>query len=456
MDVEHVVVLCLENRSFDHMLGWSNVPGLDGLTGAEHNYADPSDASSRCYHVTRNAKLSITPDPGHELHEVTVQLFGTDSAPSPPAAKNNGFVKSFQDLTGPGNDAGRVMDAFDPSLLPVLHQLAHEFVVCDRWYSAVPGPTWPNRFFLHAASSDGQASNKLLHQYDMKTIYEALEEVGEDWRIYFHDIPQSLALTRLRQSGRESNFLRMNHFFNDAQDGKLPSYSFIEPRYFNVPFNKANDQHSKHDVTHGENLIADIYEALRANSAVWDKVLFVITYDEHGGLYDHVPPPYDGENGVPVPNPDGKVDKKHDFDFRRLGPRVPTLFVSPWVAKGQVDHERYEHSSVPAGLRALFSVAEPLTKRDGTARPAVPHWLDTMRDDTPAKLNRPIRDAAPVDDTPSTRPVNDLQATLVELARQVDPEPPEFDFAVDEMSEDSGARYVTGVMERMTGEESNE
>src|SRR5262249_33256181 len=152
------------------------------------------------------------------------------------------------------------------------------------WFSSVPAQTWPNRFFVHAATSMGNIDNS-PRVYSARTIYDNLTAVDEDWAIYFHDMPQCVMLDSLPKSKYPKNFkVFAERFTLDCKTGLLPSYSFIEPRYFDLLSFKANDQHPPHDVSLGDNLIADVYESLR-NSPVWDTTLLVIVWDEHGGTF---------------------------------------------------------------------------------------------------------------------------------------------------------------------------
>jgi phospholipase C len=432
-ELEHVVVLAFENRSFDHMVGFlrdAEYP-IDGLTGEEFNLEQPDDPSSVRVPVSRAAPTGpdLSPSPNHDVRDVTVQLYGSAVIPADPgAAHNNGFVFDYAQITGnAGPPAHRVMRCFDPANLPVLSTLAQEFALCDRWYSSVPGPTWPNRFFLHAATSGGYVDNN-PRDYTMRTIFQNLEDSGRSWKIYFHDVPQALGLTALRGS-IEHFRLFDEEFADDCANGTLPNYAFIEPRYFDFLWLKANDQHPPHSVLPGEHLLADVYERLRA-SPLWNKTVLVVTWDEHGGTYDHVLPP-------PTVNPDGKSTP--EFAFDRLGPRVPAIVVSPFVARGTIDHTVYEHASVPAFLKRVFNLPNFLTARDAAANTfASALSLAAPRTDTPERLNRPaggapllpvgrgLRElssevvlAAKAAGEPSTALPTDLQTSMVALAHSL-------------------------------------
>jgi phospholipase C len=180
--------------------------------------------------------------------------------------------------------------------------------------------------------------------------------------------------------------LKETSFLQDVAAGTLPDYSFIEPRYFALPGLPANDQHPPHDLRQGEKLIATVYDALRGNPAVWRQCLFVLLYDEHGGYYDHVPPPT-------TVSPDGIHSPTTGFDFTRLGIRVPVILISPWVPKGQVDQRVYDHTSLLATVKELFGLPNFLTQRDAAANRFTDRFLPQARPlaDTPMNLTGLLR-----------------------------------------------------------------
>jgi phospholipase C len=196
-----------------------------------------------------------------------------------------------------------------------------------------------------------------------------LNDSGLSWGVYFEEIPTVLQLADTRKPEYlEHNFHGIAKFAEHCQSGTLPAFSFVEPIYFETGvFSPASDQHPSHDVSAGEKFMASIYQSVR-NSTVWNDTLLIITYDEHGGFYDHVPTPLDG-----IPNPDGlNYTHKHDFGFNRLGVRVPTIMISPYIEKGTVVHDppnpktptsKYDHSSIHATLMKLFDIPNFLTKR---------------------------------------------------------------------------------------------
>jgi phospholipase C len=376
MDIKHVVVLMLENRSFDSMLGMLYPSGeaFDGLTGLEQNIWHKADGSApqtipvwKSPAMTPTAACIPTPDPGELFTDIHMQIRGlADPATFNAEPTMDGFVDNYmrQPASDGVHDPAAVMHYFTPEEIPVLSQLAREFGVSDRWHAPSPCQTWPNRFFAHTATANGYANNSPTHfPYLMETVFNRLEEDAKvPWRVYFHDFPQSATLARLWGLAA-TNFRHFNNeFIRDAASGNLPAYSFIEPRYFANPVLKTmpNDQHPPHDVAYGEALIASVYNAVRGGPG-WQDTLLIITYDEHGGCYDHVVPPAATPPGGPAP--DG-------FDFSSFGVRVPAVIVSPWVPKGSIirppGDTPFDHTSIIATLRKLFPFA-PLTPRDAAA-----------------------------------------------------------------------------------------
>jgi phospholipase C len=423
--IEHVIVLMLENRSFDHMLGF--LPYGGKLTGREFNLVNPADPNSERVFVNNQAGYVSEINPPHDLPDVNTQLFGAGDTSTDPAPMN-GFVKSCLVPAGGDVKTGKaIMDCFDPAKLPTLSALAQEFCLCDRWFSSVPGPTWPNRLYVHAATSDGKAANDVAHPYNMRTVYDNLAAQGLSWGIYFGDFPMTLALRRLW--GHLDRFKPFRIFQEEVTSGTLPNYAFIEPRYFDYLAWKANDYHPPHDVRYGEDLVADVYATLRA-SKLWEKSLFIVLFDEHGGFYDRFSPPR------PVPNPDNQNSQNPPFDFTRLGVRVPAVLVSPLIERGRVDSTGYEHASIPATVKKLFGLPAFLTARDAAATAFESVLSLSTPRDTPMTLPPPrwpvgaqdqrallhveaSESTARATGLPQTRsqaPLSEFQETLVQLA----------------------------------------
>lgn len=409
----------LENRSFDHMLGWmkkSVNPSINGVTGKECNSVSTKQNGAERICFSDDAEY-VDPDPGHSFEAVKEQVFGCSSVPT-----MSGFVE--QALSMSGDLSKLVMRGFKPESLPIYASLVSEFAVFDEWFSSIPGPTQPNRLFVYSATSHGSTShvrNQLVKGFPQKTIFDSLHENGMDFGVYFQTIPTTLFYRSLRKLKYIFKFHQYgSKFKKDARNGKLPSLSVIEPRYFDLKGFPANDDHPSHDVGHGQKLVKEVYETLRA-CPQWNHTLLVVTYDEHGGFYDHVRTPY-----VDVPNPDGNTGPPpYFFNFDRLGVRVPTIVVSTWIKKGTViskptgptPSSEYEHSSIPATIKKIFNLSSNfLTHRDawaGTFEQVVAE-LTSPRTDCPEVLPEvaPLRKT----ETNERRSLSEFQSELVQLA----------------------------------------
>lgn len=424
--IDHVVVLMLENRSFDHMLGYLYPASgnFDGVKGKERDYfnlADPLDPNSPRYNVNPKAQSKdLNKDSGHDFKDVHEQLFGVPLGRTgvPKPLHNGGFVANY---ARKNKGAGpRIMNCFNPATLPILSRLAEEFAVCDHWYSSTPGPTWPNRLFVHTGSSDGRVDNK-YRLYDNETVFNQLQHRGKTWSFYMDGhVTQAMALKRL-WSWKHFAFARLHNFKSLAASGKLPNYSFVEPRFFRADgFKAPTDQHPPHDVQRGEQLIADVYKAIRLGPA-WERTLLIVTYDEHGGTYDH---------DFPGPaEPPGPESQNPPFKFDRYGVRVPAVVVSPYIERKTIWNTPFDHTSIIATVRKSFGIPGWLTPRDAKATP-VNAFLNrlTPRADAPAD----IRDLVPArhkvsalhamadaKDSPgqATGGLSDYQEQLVEMSR---------------------------------------
>ena len=368
-NIHHIVVLMLENRSFDCLLGTLYKPpnAFEGLSGAEQNL-DPNGTAVPVWNSPGTAETTMRipdPDPGELWTDINTQLFGAPDAPKPGQAPTMmGFVKNYlaQKAQNPnGNyDPKSVIHYFTPDQVPVLSKLAQQFAVCDHWFASAPCQTWPNRWFAHAATADGHENNDPPRALDAMTIYNTLEEKGIAWKIYFHDFAQAHTLLQIFLLG--GHFQSCRQFQADCQSGQLPSYSFIEPQYYADLVHPENDQHPPSVVTLGEQLIADVYDCLRY-SKLWPKTLLIITYDEHGGCYDHVAPPAAVPPAPPV--------ARQTFAFDRYGVRVPAVIVSPYVEPGTVFGKAstvpFDHTSIIATVRKRFGISQALTARDAKA-----------------------------------------------------------------------------------------
>jgi phospholipase C len=353
--LKHIVVLMMENRSFDHMLGALKEQDgrIDGLTGNETN----PDTNGNDAKVQPLAEFQgqLDPDPDHHFPAVDLQIYGDGGTR---VANMQGFVKSYFHQRGDVNHSRKILYYFTPDKLPVLTTLATEFAVFNGWFSSIPGPTICNRAFAHYGTSFGQVSMDIFYiKEPYKSIYERMLKAGRTAKLYYYD-PASSTMEVVNLLQHEPQlFGTYRQFLEDCERGTLPEYCFVEPNYSDHDSDSgeelANDQHPDHHVQAGELFIATVYNAIRQNPDLWKSTALLIVYDEHGGIYDHVPPP--------ECTPDGYVASANDtgtgreFRFDRLGVRVPAILVSPWIPKGTVVSGRtFEHASIPATATNFF------------------------------------------------------------------------------------------------------
>jgi phospholipase C len=261
------------------------------------------------------------------------------------------------------------MRFFSPEQIPALTTLAQNFVSCDRWFSSVPGPTGPNRLFIHTATSGGYTGSLWLAEdglnppQEMKTIFESLHNNNLSWKIYSPDNLNTAA--SLPYVARHSeNVTSLGQFFEDAKSNRLVDYSFVNPDLWK------NSQHPgvEPNLIPGDNLIADVYEAIRQNDELWLNTLLLITYDEAGGFYDSVVSTEEMPALAKIHPAGGWNEPGDEFDFKYLGVRVPAILISAYLDH-RLDHTSYEHASILASLKELFKLRSGgpegfLTSRD--------------------------------------------------------------------------------------------
>jgi len=283
--IKHVVLLTLENHSFDQMLGALKAvyPQMEGVTPGAHRNVD-SNGTIYLQEETRERQVRF--DPHHEVQWVAEQL----------GNNNSDFVKNFSKMYPASSQDDRqcVMGYYPLDFLPALHALAREFTVCDHWFSSLPGPTWPNRFMALTGTamgrvnmpSDGTHSSDLsgFFQQSQDTIFDRLTEKGINWKCYFHDVPQSWTLDHQRQPHNAARYFYIDEFFDDARgrEEDFPKFCFIEPDFMGII---GNDDHPPHDIMKAEKLIADVFNAIRANQQLWETTLLVVFYDEQSGVF---------------------------------------------------------------------------------------------------------------------------------------------------------------------------
>jgi phospholipase C len=418
-----VFILMLENHSFDNIFGFSGINGITPASG-ENSYGGKS------YKVTGDAEEAMPADPGHEFADTLEQLLGVNGAAGyqpfnkyPSGIDNSGFVSNFatsytEDIHSaphPSIDQYEdVMNCFGNKVkLPAIWELASEFAVCDNWFSSIPGPTWPNRFFAYAASSgslDDSPSTFEMIKWEGPTggiVFpkgSIFDHVGKErCRLYQENLSHTSFPIVLGLSG--ISYSDMNDVSNFAKDLKN-NYSYpltlIEPDYGKISdgtFKGGSSQHPMDGMKAGEDLIKKVYEAIRAVPEIWENSMLIITYDEHGGFYDSVPPP----TAIPPGDFDhlGGPYSNNGFLFDRLGVRVPAVVCSPYIPKNTVSNTLFDHTSM------LKTVEEILD---------LPHL--TNRDQAANSLNPILSLSAPRTDCPMT-----LAATVMPQAMAVMPEP---------------------------------
>lgn len=337
---EHVIVVMMENRSFDHFLGW--MPGANGKQSGL-TYLDSKGGAHPTHSLAPDYQGCGFLDPGHSYRDGRVQynnggadgwlLDGSDESDTNPKQANDIYAVGYY-----GKDD-----------LAFLGQAGPAFTVCDNYFSAILSATYPNRFYMHAAQTDRLSNTSDTSM--LPTIWSRLEEKGLSRRYYFNDLP-FLALWGSRYADISKPF---SQFLSDAASGTLPNVAYIDPRFGGEDQGTSNDDHPHADIRSGEAFLNQIYDAVRS-SPNWSKTVLIINYDEWGGFFDHVPPPL-----APIPTASAAAG---DTDGR-IGFRVPCIVISPYARRGAIPHGQYDHTSILKMIEWRFGLS-PLTVRDQT------------------------------------------------------------------------------------------
>ena len=346
--IKHIVVLMMENRSFDHMLGllMNEIPDLRGVRGGDWTNVDDK---GNVHPLTDGAAYQgqFRVDPPHDFWSVHQQIYAHPGQPAtrPPQPDMRGFAATYARA---GGNPANVMKCFRPQQLPTIRTLAKNYLVCDNWFASVPGPTNPNRAFAHFGTSFGRVDNgpvwfMMVDRRLEQGIYGRLRDRGKTAKIYYYSQQSgTIAMTFLPSY----YFGLYRDFVNDCRNNALPDYAFIEPPYVDQDDGTmAADHHPDNFVLAGDHFIRNVYEAIRSSDELWRSTLFLIVWDEHGGIFDHVSPPtlpYGDSFRSPV-----------GFNFDRLGVRVGAIVVSPYVTPS-VSHALFEHASIPATVTQQF------------------------------------------------------------------------------------------------------
>ena len=423
--IKHVIVVMLENRSFDNLLGWlyadqnnvpkhnvpaTNSPCFDGLGGQKYalqfsknedqvsnfNHINADKCSNDVprvghYEIIRGASANNIPsvDPFEPYLAVNQQLYWPDPnvhcpkyvPPTGLDATMTGFLANYRRHIHVHSDeqAQEILQTYTSPQLPVLSTLAKSYAVSDRWFSSVPSQTYCNRGFAGAGTSCGQTDNHLFSPYDAQTIWNVFDAHRVSWKIYYQDgLVGHNCLTRHLfkplHHANDEQFQNIEEFYRDAENGQLPAYSFVEPSWnfteFGIEFINGNSYHPPAHLTPGEEFVHKVYDNVTKRD--WDDTLLIFTFDEHGGTYDHVRTlnnaraPWDSP-GYTQP------ELEHEFDFCRYGVRVPTIIVSPWIQEQTVfrsgcttpqgEEIPFDHTSILATLLRWQGI--PKTLRDG-------------------------------------------------------------------------------------------
>jgi phospholipase C len=450
--IKSIVVLMMENRSLDTWAGWIYAPenvspngdAFDGLTPELGN--PPSPGSTEFIPVGRTTNhMNPTPDPGEPYPHVNVQLFEKNPPPDPlPAKQNLGFVWDYTNVLHMGcypTNPATILDGFDPSVVSCTQAIAKQFAICDQWFCSVPTQTWPNRSFVHTGWSNGNLVNFPYDPmlWDVPTIFNVMaRRPGSTWRVYYHDLIFPLVMVQFPQMqkfGYAKNFHHIDQFLHDAASGSLPQYAFIEPRFIADPIaGPETDAHPPHSAFIGDQFIGEIYNAIVTGPQFKaNEVLFIITFDEHGGTYDHVAP---FTNATPV-----GVNMETQFTFNRFGVRVPTIVVSPFVKKGSVfnkpagvpndappsTYTPYDHTSILKTIELAYGYPN-MTARDNAAPDLGGILTEPARTDYgPVPVTGPFQElkdwiAERISrESVSKMPLNDLQVSIVAAAAHMRP-----------------------------------
>lgn len=439
--IDHIIVVMLENRSFDNMLGdlsrvqpkcslpqgsplSYNGINSDSCNPKNRDYFDGAPYSKIAATAPTSSSTTPSPDPEETFDNVTFQLYGPEGVATKPKWPMEGFIVNYAETKT--TDPAQIMQYHSLHQLPVLTTLAKEYAVSDAWFCSVPSQTWPNRAFVHAGTSNGNLNNGSIPNpmdWDVKTIFNVLDSTKKSWSVYSETVVTP-SLTRIMfpklwDDRFDSNFHQFSTFLDDCKSGNLPQYSFVEPSFLCQP----TDQHPPHDVLAGEDFLYQVWKAVQS-SPKWNETMLIITYDEHGGCYDHVLPP----TGITPPGL--KIEqfvqrlrskfcpRSHGFLFDRLGVRVPMVVVSPWIEAGTVFRTDttipYDHTSILATLRDWLDIApKEMLKSNRIAQ--APTLAQVLNRKEP-RLDKPI--IFPISSSDFTQPsdslpLNDLQRSLV-------------------------------------------
>jgi phospholipase C len=329
--IEHIVVVMMENRSFDHFLGW--LPGADGQQ-AGLTYLDGSGVAHSTAPLAPDYQGCIHPDPDHSYDGARVEYDG---------GACDGWLRA-------GSNDDYAIGYYTQSDLAFLGSAAPAWTTFDHYFSAIMAPTYPNRIYQHAAQTD-RLDDSIFPLSTLPTIWDRLADHSISRKYYFSDFP-FLALWGAKYAGISS---LIGDFFTDCAAGTLPHVSFVDPRFLGEAEGLSADDHPHADIRNGEVFLNAVYQAV-TTSPNWANTVLIINYDEWGGFFDHVAP-----TKAPIPSADALLGSDGLKGFR-----VPALIISPWSPRGTVAHGVYDHTSVLKLIEWRWNL-RALTVRDSTA-----------------------------------------------------------------------------------------
>ncbi len=380
--IKHVVLLMQENRSYDSYFGLLHREGQPASAN-EPNRGNPNPIANGRIHPFLQTNECEVADLNHEWTGTHNEIDG---------GRMDGFTAANVDPADP--TGSRTMGHYDANVLPFYYKLATQFSIADHYFASVPGPTFPNRFYYLTGTSFGHIKNDFppAGGFTQKTIFQSLDEAHVSWKIYLASFQVEQLFSYVQQHAAGHVFT-ISQYYTDLANNQLPQVSYLESDPFGG-VNSESDEHPPANVQVGQKFTHDVIAAL-AGSSAWSSSAFFLTYDEHGGFYDHVAPPAAvAPDDIPPMLQPG--DTQAGFD--QYGIRVPTMVISPWAKAHHVSHVTYDHTSILKFLETRFNMP-PLTRRDAAADP----MLDMFDTSGGPQITHPNLPAAPIDPAGAAR-----------------------------------------------------
>jgi phospholipase C len=353
--IKTIVIVMMENRSFDHLLGYLslppfNRPNVEGLQNMAEIVSEYNGHNYRPFLLTDPYTL-IEADPPHEREDMAIQIGENENG----TYRMDGFVKNYANALGAPpitpDSKPPVMGYYGHVQVPVTHFFAENFAICDHWFCSLPAGTQPNRLMAMSGYSRIDKNNLFLPPQHL--VYDWLTENNVRWRVYHEGMPFfSLMFSWVHDIAMGEHFRPFKKLYNDVEDESpetFPQVLFIEPSYTDAPhIGVSQDDHAPSAVKGGQQFLLEAYRCMSRIADVWRGIVMIVTYDEHGGFFDHVSPPTIPTNPPP--------DALYRTGFESLGVRVPSFVISPFVTPGHVCNDRMDHTSILKFLGQKFSV----------------------------------------------------------------------------------------------------